>query len=203
MLQTRRIFSHVPPHKLARADIAAWVFFSIFFSFGACKLKALRDGERGSNSERGRVVCNITCTQAGGSSCPHRISSRSELLSYRLPHLQAWRLPLLTEVDEKRRIVGKRTAKTAIGRNISAFVTLSRVAESKNMHNDYDSLLHRQKQGHNDESARLQRDDIGMSPRMGASLRRWAYGHFETLPACSLVTSEHLAGTKRRSGGSS
>ena len=29
------------------------------------------------------------------------------------------------------------------------------------MLNDYDSLLHRQKQGHNDEFVRLQRDDIG------------------------------------------
>ena len=34
------------------------------------------------------------------------------------------------------------------------------MAESKNMHNDYDRLLHRQKQGRSDESGRLQRDDI-------------------------------------------
>ncbi len=82
------IFTSSPTQTLQGRHCGLRFLFYFFSSRAArCFQEPWREGEGGSNSERGRLLCKIPCTQAGVWSCPHRISSRSELLSYRLPHL--------------------------------------------------------------------------------------------------------------------
>ena len=60
-LQTN-IFTRSPTQTCQGRHCGLGFLFHFFFFAG---LQAPSDGDRGSNSERGRVVSNITCTQAG------------------------------------------------------------------------------------------------------------------------------------------